>query len=97
MDNKPWHVLYVIANHENRVVRHLTGRSLEHYLPVYSERSRWTDRTVALERPLFPGYVFVRFPPQSRLIAVSTPSVLKILGDTVSETVDSADIESIRE
>lgn len=97
MDNKPWHVLYVIAKHENKVARHLAGRALEYYLPLYSERSRWSDRTVAVERPLFPGYVFARFPPHSRLVAISTPSVLRILGDTVSETVDCADIERIRE
>jgi transcription antitermination factor NusG len=97
MLNEPWHVLHVIANHESRVARHLTGRSLEHYLPLYSERSRWTDRTVTLERPLFPGYVFVRFQSQSRLSVISTPSVLRILGDSCSETVDSTEIDRIRD
>ena len=97
MDNEPWHVLHVIANHESKVVRHLAGRSLEHYLPLYIERSRWTDRTVSLERPLFPGYVFVRFPPRSRLSVISTPSVLRILGDNSSDMVDCAEIDRIRD
>lgn len=97
MDNGPWHVLHVIANHENRVARHLAGRSLEHYLPLYLERSRWTDRTVTLERPLFPGYVFVRFEPRSRFSVISTPSVLRLLGNSCSDTVDCSEIDRIRD
>ncbi len=97
MCNEPWHVLHVIANHENRVARHLAGRSLEHYLPCYVERSRWTDRTVTVERPLFPGYVFVRFSAGSRSSVISTPSVLKVLGHDETETVDCLEIERIRE
>jgi transcription antitermination factor NusG len=97
MLNESWHVLHVIANHENRVARHLVGRSVEYYLPLYTERSRWTDRTVTLERPLFPGYVFVRFPAHSRLSVITTPSVLKILGDSCAETVDCTEIDRIRE
>jgi transcription antitermination factor NusG len=96
MDKEPWHVLHVIANHESKVVRHLAARSLEYYIPLYMERSRWTDRTVTLERPLFPGYVFVRFQSQSRLSVISTPSVLKILGDSNSDMVDCAEIDRIR-
>jgi len=59
MTEHPWRVLHVIANHEKRVVQHLASRSLEHYLPLYSLKSQWSDRTVALERPLFPCYVLL--------------------------------------
>lgn len=96
MCKEPWHVLHVIANHEKKVARHLAERSLQHYLPLYVERSRWTDRTVSIERPLFPGYLFVRFLPESRLSVISTPSILRILGDGETETVDGAEIERIR-
>src|SRR3984885_11425657 len=76
MTEHPWRVLHVIANHEKRVVQHLASRGLEHYLPLYALKSRWSDRTVALERPLFPGYVFTRFPSTERIGALSTPGVL---------------------
>jgi hypothetical protein len=33
-----WRALQVVANHEKRVVQHLTARSLEHYLPLYSQK-----------------------------------------------------------
>ncbi len=97
MHENPWHVLHVISNHEKRVAQHLTVRSLEHYLPLYTERSRWTDRFVTLERPLFAGYVFVRFSPQSRLSIVTTPGVLRLLGDDDRETVSCIEIDRIRD
>jgi transcription antitermination factor NusG len=97
MNDDPWCVLHVIANHEKRVARHLDVRSLEHYLPLYKERSRWTDRTVDLERPLFPGYVFVRFTPETRLSVISTPGVLNLLGNGIADTVDCAEIDRIHE
>lgn len=97
MLESPWHVLHVVANHEKRVAQHLTVRSLEHYLPLYTVRSKWTDRVVSLERPLFAGYVFVRYSPEVRLSVVTTPGVLRLLGDGVSDTVSVAEIGRIRE
>ena len=92
-----WHVLQVIANHEKRVALHLSIRSLEHYLPLYTDRSRWSDRTVTLERPLFPGYVFVHFSPETRLPVITTPGVLKLLGNKGVGIVDCGEIDRIRE
>ncbi len=91
----PWGVLQVVANHEKRVARHLSIRSLEHYLPLYTERSRWSDRTVVLERPLFPGYVFVRYASSARISLVSTPGVLRVLGDDSVAMVDAEEIDRI--
>ncbi len=97
MSDEPWGVLQVVANHEKRVARQLFVRSLEHYLPLYTERSRWTDRTVVLERPLFPGYVFVRYSPETRISVLSAPGVLKLLGDSKTGMVNSAEVDRIRE
>lgn len=97
MLNRPWSVLHVVANHERRVAQHLAARTLEHYLPLYSEQSRWTDRMVTVERPLFAGYVFVRFTPAVRTAVQSIPSVLRLLGDGQREMVSAAEIDQIRE
>jgi transcription antitermination factor NusG len=97
MHESPWHVLHVIANHEKKVAQHLSVRSLEHYLPVYTERSKWTDRSVILERPLFAGYVFVRFSSQAKLLVVSTPGVIRLLGDLECDMVSAEEIERIRD
>jgi transcriptional antiterminator RfaH len=96
MLENPWQVLQVTANHEKKVARHLSVRSLEHYLPLYTERSRWSDRLVTLERPLFAGYVFVRFTPQARLSVISAPGVIRLLGDSTGAAVSAEEIDRIR-
>lgn len=96
MHESAWRVLHVIANHEKKVAQYLSVRSVEHYLPLYVERSRWTDRTVLIERPLFTGYVFVRFQPVARISVISTPGVIRLLGDGDSQTVSSEELSRIR-
>jgi transcription antitermination factor NusG len=96
MHTGSWHVLHVLSNHEKRVAQHLEVRSLEHYLPLYSQRVKWTDRTVVAERPLFSGYLFVRFSPESRIAVISTPGVLRLLGDHESALVRDEDLVKIR-
>ena len=93
----PWHVLHVIANHEKKAATHLAARSVEYFLPLYKEDSRWSDRSVILERPLFPGYVFLRFEPRARNSVITIPGALKLLGKNGTETIDGAEVERIRE
>ena len=96
MQESPWHVLHVAANHEKRIVQHLNIRAVEHYLPLYTERSRWTDRTVQLDRPLFAGYVFVRFSSRQKLSVISIPGVLNVLGGNGCDTVSPEELDRIR-
>ena len=96
MSYHSWHVLHVMSNREKRVAQHLLVRSVEHYVPFYNERVKWTDRTVVAERPLFSGYVFVRMLPQNRLSIISTPGVLRVLGDEEGKMVSCEDLDRIR-
>jgi transcription antitermination factor NusG len=96
IDERPWNVLHVVANHEKRVAKHLAVREIEYYLPLYSEESQWSDRTVTVQRPLFAGYVFARFVPEARLQVVSTPSVLQLLCDSKHESVSAVEVAHIR-
>ena len=96
MYSGPWHVLHVLSNHEKRVAQHLVARSVEHYLPLYTERVKWTDRIAVVERPLFSGYVFARFAPQSRRSVISIPGVLHLLGQEERDMVSCAELDRIR-
>jgi transcription antitermination factor NusG len=80
------------------VAQHLSICSVEHYLPLYTERSRWTDRTVVLERPLFAGYIFVRCMPEQRYSVATAPSVINLLySDNGFNKVSAEEIDRIRE
>ena len=97
MHTDSWNVVQVVANHEKRVARQLAIRAVEYYLPLYTERSHWSDRTVTLQRPLFPGYVFVRYPAETRISVISAPGVLRLLGPDGKSVVDGGEIERIRQ
>jgi transcription antitermination factor NusG len=92
----PWHVLHVRSNAEKRVAQYLAYREIEAYVPLFRERVKWTDRTVVVERPLFAGYVFTRFSPQAKITVISTPGVVRSLGDEEKDLVSSSELDQIQ-
>ena len=80
MEDARWYALTARHQHERPVSTALDLRSLTTFVPLYLSRRRWSDRTRTIEMPLFPGYVFCRFTPNQRALAVSTPGVTGIVG-----------------
>jgi transcription antitermination factor NusG len=100
-----WYAAYTRAQHEKRVAAELGMREVEHFLPLYSSVRRWKDRSVQLELPLFPGYVFVRLALRDRLRVLQIPSVVRLVGfngqptalpDTEMEIMRSGLSQSLR-
>ncbi|HVB55253.1 MAG TPA: UpxY family transcription antiterminator [Candidatus Acidoferrales bacterium] len=75
-----WYAVYTCANHEKSVARQLDLLSIETFLPLYERVSRWKDRRIRLQSPLFPGYVFVRIPLLEKLRVLEVPSVARLVG-----------------
>ena len=75
-----WFAAYTCGNHEKRVAEALTGKGVEHFLPLYESVRRWSDRKMRLQRPLFPGYVFVRIASQERLSVQRVQGVVRLVG-----------------
>jgi transcription antitermination factor NusG len=75
-----WYVAQTRSRHEKRVAKQLQERGIEHYLALYETVSRWKDRRVRLDLPLFPGYVFVHMALQERLRVLDIPSVVRLVG-----------------
>jgi transcription antitermination factor NusG len=55
-------------------------RSIQSFLPLYEKVSRWKDRRVRLQLPLFSGYVFVRILLEEKLRVLQIPSVVRLVG-----------------
>jgi transcription antitermination factor NusG len=92
-----WYVLMVRSNHEKRIAQGLDSRGIEHFLPCYHSVRQWKDRRVALELPLFPGYLFVRLPLDERLRVLTIPHVFSLVGTGNSHsTIAEEEIDSIR-
>jgi transcription antitermination factor NusG len=75
-----WYAVYTCAQHEKSVAKQLTVRSVECFLPLYEKISRWKDRRIKIQFPLFAGYVFVRLSLKDRLRAVQLPGIVRLVG-----------------
>jgi len=93
-----WNALYVRHNHEKAASRFLTAHGVDHYLPLYSEQSVWANRRrVVVERPVFPGYLFVRFAPEQRRKVLMAPGVVCLTSEGEFATITGAEIALFRE
>jgi transcription antitermination factor NusG len=77
---KPWFAVQTKPRHEKVTAWALHNKGYEEFLPLYRSRRRWSDRIKELDIPLFSGYVFCRFDPESRLPILTTPGVISIVG-----------------
>lgn len=92
-----WYVAQTYARHEKCVAEQLDGRGIEQFLPLYETVSRWKDRRVRLQLPLFAGYIFIRLPLRDRLRVLELPSILSIVGfGGRYAAVSDVEIENLR-
>ncbi|MCS6952669.1 MAG: UpxY family transcription antiterminator [Bryobacteraceae bacterium] len=92
-----WFALTVKPQHERTVALALRHKGFEEFLPLYRTRRQWSDRIKTLELPLFPGYVFCRFPTFRKAAVLGTPSVNSIVGfGGVPAPLEDSEIDSIR-
>ena len=76
----PWYALQTKPKIEIKVERLLKLKRYECFAPTYRQKRKWSDRTVQVDLPLFPGYVFCRFNSSSPGKAISTQGVVRIVG-----------------
>lgn len=93
-----WFAAYTTPRHEKAVVRQLDARHVESFLPLYSSVRRWKNGCrVTVDRPLFPGYVFVRVRRRDSVKVLQVPGVLSIVSSgREPAALPSAEIESLR-
>ena len=92
-----WYAIYTRSRHELFVKRQLDNKGILNLLPLYSKVSQWKDRKKEIQRPLFPGYLFVRIPLLNRLAVLETFGVVYIVGDgTKSVPVPEESMNSIQ-
>jgi transcription antitermination factor NusG len=77
---QPWFALQTKPKNEKKTERLLREKGYECFTPVYRLKRKWSDRTVEIDFPLFPGYVFCRFSPTILGKAISTQGVIRIVG-----------------
>ena len=56
-----WFILQFKSNSHHQAVKNLTRQGFETFLPLHDTTSRKLSRFINASKPLFPGYMFVRF------------------------------------
>src|SRR6266550_3392438 len=76
--DSPWFAVQVRARSEKLVASILENKGFENLLPVYKIKRQRSDRVLAIELPLFPGYLFCRLDLTRRLLPLfTTPGVVR--------------------
>ena len=94
----PWYAVQTFARHEKRVQERFIDQSVVSFLPLYKTVSRWKDRKVRLQLPLFPGYIFVNLDlAAERLKVLKVPGVVRIVNfGGVGSQIPSREIDALR-
>jgi transcriptional antiterminator RfaH len=59
--SKEWFILQFKSNSHHLAAKNLNRQGFETFLPLHDTTSRKLSRFVSTSKPLFPGYMFIRF------------------------------------
>ena len=59
--SKEWFILQFKSNSHQRAAKNLNQQGFETFLPLHDTTSRKSSRFINTSKPLFPGYMFIRF------------------------------------
>lgn len=94
-----WYVLHIRSNFENRVSRDLSKKRIEVFDPRQRVKSRRKDRHLMINKPLFPGYLFVKshLQPVEHIEILKTLGTVRIIGSSQGAIcVPESQIESLK-
>jgi transcription antitermination factor NusG len=92
-----WYAVYTYPRHEKVVTEQLESRFVEAFLPTFVTESRWKDRRVRIQTPVFPGYVFTRIKLVERSKVFNIPGVLRMLSfNGAPVPIDDAEIDAVK-
>jgi transcription antitermination factor NusG len=97
MDYLRWYALYTYPRHEKAVAEQLESKAVEAFLPTFPTESRWKDRRVRIQTPVFPGYVFARISLGQRSRVLNAPGVIRMLSfNGTPAPIDDSEIEAVK-
>ncbi|MHC4739493.1 MAG: UpxY family transcription antiterminator [Planctomycetota bacterium] len=81
-DELKWYAVRTYSCRERVVAQSFASQNICHYLPLLSEKRRWSDRIKTIQVPLFKNYIFVIIipTPENFWKVIGTRGVTQILG-----------------
>jgi transcription antitermination factor NusG len=90
----PWWLVHTKARNEKALAADLDRLGVGCYLPLAHTSRRYGGRTVFVDIPLFPGYLFLSGGPEERLAALGTNRVANVIRVVAQERL-KADLRQI--
>jgi transcription antitermination factor NusG len=75
----PWFVVHTKPRREKKLVDYCERQGFAATLPCYSSAHRYQGKTVIFQKPLFPGYVFLRLSPANAPVVRQNDHVANLL------------------
>lgn len=92
-----WYALVVKPRFDKAVARTLEAKGFETLVPTYRKYHTYGARSKVTELPLFPGYVCCRFDVHSSLPILSTPGVIRVIGNrSIPTPLSEVEINSLQ-
>ena len=93
-----WYAVRTHSFRERVVAQSFASQGICYYLPLLSEKHRWSDRIKTIQVPLFKNYLFVKITSTQEDFwkVISTNGVTRILGDERGPiSIADKEIESV--
>ncbi len=95
-DSCRWYAVCTRSRHEKLVHDILGEKGVHSFLPLRGVLSQWKDRRKWVQKPLFPGYLFVRSEKKDFSLVSATRGVAYIVGNGVDAVaVPDEQVEAI--
>jgi transcription antitermination factor NusG len=94
-----WYALYTRSRFEKKMLRELTDRDIEVFLPMREVLSHWKDRKKRIWVPLFSGYIFINHvdTPENRFRILNLPGAVRFVGlEGRADPIPEEQIEYVR-
>jgi len=82
----PWYVAHTRPRREKKLAEYCERERFLVTLPCYRTVHKYRGKTVTFEKPLFPGYVFLRLQPEQRQKVYQSDHVANLLDVPDQET-----------
>ena len=93
-DGLEWYVAHVRPRCEKKLVEHGKIYNFPTTLPTYKSIKKYRGKGVSFDKPLFPGYVFLRLNHETRKVAIQSNYVANML-DVIDQQEFEDQLEDI--
>lgn len=88
MEGNEWSVAHTKPRCEKKLVQYCEREGISSTLPCCRSPHRYRGKTVVFQKPLFPGYVFLRADPEQRRLVLQSDYIANLLTVTDQELFD---------